>query len=504
LAKYKKEFAKSFFCITFIGMEDEEKKIIEGIKAVPKAVDQEILKDTGIVAKEIAKDGKFVIDEIEKTPQLIADGVKFLNRPAKFSFKIFLKKLGPGIITGASDDDSSGVGTYSSVGAKYQYQQIWLALYLLPLMTAVQEICARIGLVTDEGLAGTVRRHFSKKSLIFVATLLLIANTINIAADLGAMAASTQMLISEGSIFHNFYFLLIAFTLTVVLLEIFIPYKNYAKILKFLVLSLLAYVVTAFYSHPDWWEILKQTIVPKVIINKDYIMSMVAVMGTTISPYLFFWQTSEEIEEHIKKHLDKDRSKKVELAELADMREDVFAGMGLANIIFFFIVITTATVLFPNGITNIESPQQAAEALRPLAGNFSYILFTVGIIGTGLLGVPVLAGSSAYAIAETMNWNEGLYRKFKNAKGFYGIIAASTIVGLLLNFFGVNPIKALVGAAVVNGIVAPILLFFIMRISNDKKIMGPFTNGKLTNFFGWTATGLMGIAAILMIVLMIF
>jgi len=500
LEKYKKAFAKSFFYITFIDMEEKEKKIIEGIEAVPKAVGQEILKDTEIVAKEIAKDTKIVVEEIEKTPQLIADGVKFLNRPAKFSFKIFFKKLGPGLITGASDDDASGIATYSYVGAKFGYQQLWLSLYLLPLMVAVQEICARIGLVTDEGLAGTVKKHYGKKLVIFVSVLLLFANIINIGANLGAMASSTRLLIPT----INFTFILIAYTAIVLLLVLFVNYRTYSRILKFLVISLGAYIATGIIAQPDWGTILKHTLIPSIQMNKEFLMAMVAVMGTTITPYLFFWQTSEEVEEHIEKHLDTKRSKKVELEELADMREDVFAGMGLANLVFFFIIVTTASVLFNNGINNIETAQDAAMALRPLAGDNAYLLFATGIIATGFLSIPILAGSVAYAVSETFDWNEGLYRKFKEARGFYGIIILATVIGLAINYIGISPFKALIYAAVVNGLIAPILLFTIMVISNDKKIMGQFTNSKLSNFFGWLATLLMGGAAIALVLSMVF
>ncbi|KKR17798.1 MAG: Natural resistance-associated macrophage protein [candidate division CPR2 bacterium GW2011_GWC1_41_48] len=506
------------FCYTQ-NMEEKAKKIIDDIENAPKSIGNEIVRDSKVVtdeiikdtrivaggiatgtkavAGEIAKDTKMVVEGIEKAPQVI---VETLKRPAHFSLKIFLKKLGPGLITGASDDDPSGVATYSYVGARFGYQQLWLSLYLLPLMTAVQEICARIGLVTDEGLAGTVKKHYGKKLVIFVSTLLLFANIVNIGANLGAMTSSTRLLIPNV----NFTLILIAYTVIVLLLVLFVRYHTYSKILKFLVISLGAYIATGIITRPDWSMVLKSALIPQIQFNKDFLMAMVAVMGTTITPYLFFWQTSEEVEEHIEKHLDVKRSKKVELAELADMREDVFAGMGLANLVFFFIIVTTASVLFTNGITNIETAQDAAMALRPLAGDHAYLLFATGIIATGFLSIPVLAGSVAYAVSETFDWNEGLYHKFKEAKGFYGIIILATIVGLIINYIGISPFKALIYAAVVNGIIAPILLFTIMVISNDKKIMGDFVNSRTSNFFGWLATILMGAAAATLILSMVF
>lgn len=412
---------------------------------------------------------------------------------------LFLRALGPGVITGASDDDPSGIGTYSSVGAQFGLVIIWTAAWLLPMMLAIQEVCARIGIVTNRGLAGVLQKHYRRKIVLGIVVLLVIANIANIGADIGAMAASVQMLTG-----FNFVLMAIFFTLLIIALEVFVKYHVYVRFLKWLTLSVFAYVITGFIIKPDWSAVLKMAFIPHFQFSGDYIFALIAVFGTSITPYLFFWQASEEVEEN-KLLQQKIRDGKIDEPEkirdggtcelVRRMRTDVYSGMLLANIVFFFIVLTTAQVLFRNGITNIGSAEQAALALKPLAGNYAYLLFAIGIIGTGLLAVPILAGSGAYAISELMKWREGLELKFSRAKGFYMIIILSIIVGLGLNFIGINPIKALYWAAYLNGIIALPLLVAIMIVGNDKKIMGEETHPGWVKTFGWLAVAFM-IAAI--------
>lgn len=407
----------------------------------------------------------------------------------------FLKTLGPGIITGASDDDPSGIGTYSIVGATYGLGLTWLSLYLLPMNSAVQETVARIGIVTGKGLAGVISKHYSKKVLFILVALLVIANTINIGADIGAMVASFQLLVPI-----NFYLGAIVLTLGMLLLEIFFSYHKYAKILKWLTISLFAYIITGIIIHPNWLAVGQSLVVPKIIFNTSFLAALVAVMGTTISPYLFFWQASEEVEEERDKGILSDHHVAAYKLELKNMRKDTITGMAYANVVFLFIVITTAFVLHNNGITSINSAADAALALRPLAGNLAYLLFTIGIFGVGLLAVPVLAGSSAYAVSEIMDWKEGLNKKFNKAKGFYGVIIASMLIGLAMNFLGFHPIRALYYAAIVNGIASPVLMYFIFKIGKDKRVMGEFTSPRWVNFWGYIATALMGVGAISLII----
>jgi len=438
----------------------------------------------------IEEEGKLLISEAELS--------RYLSLPKKdknVHHVSYLKTLGPGLITGASDDDPSGIGTYSTVGSTYGLTLSWLALYLLPMMTAVQETVARIGIVTEKGLAGAIGKHYGRKVLYPLIVLLLIANTVNIGADIGAMVASFQLIIPI-----NFYIGAIVLTLGMILLEVFMPYHKYAKVLKWLTLSLAAYIITGFIIRPDWLAVLRSLAVPHIQFNAAFIAAMVAVMGTTITPYLFFWQASEEVEEERDKGVLSDHQVAATHREIKEMRKDTFTGMALANVVFLFIIITTAFVLHDHGITNIQSAADAAAALRPLAGNLAALLFTVGIFGVGLLAVPVLAGASAYAISELFKWREGLNRKYSRAKGFYGVIIASMLVGLGINFVGINPIKALYYAAIVNGVIAPILMFFIFKIGRDKKIMGQFTSPRWVNIWGWIAIILMGVSAIAMFV----
>lgn len=432
----------------------------------------------GLVEAKIAADGTIQVSESE-----LINAQNFLKDPWTKT-KLFVKSLGPGIITGASDDDPSGIVTYSSVGAAFGFGLIWLALWLLPLMTAIQETCARIGIVTNKGLAGLLRKHYQNWVVATIVLLLIIANTANIGADIAAMTASVKLLAPS----FNFTITAIIITLIIIILEVKIPYKNYAKILKWLTLSLLAYIITGFIIRPDWIGIFKTALVPDVTWNKDYIFAIIAVFGTTISPYLFFWQTSEEVEENKNKSLEIDKNKKLQLFNrIATMRTDTKTGMLLANVVFLFIVITTAKVLNANGITSIGSAEEAALALRPLAGDYAFLLFALGIIGTGLLAIPVLAGSGAYALAELFHWKEGLSKNFTQAKSFYMVIIISILVGLGLNFLGVSPIKALYYSAFLNGVIAVPLLYVIMIVGGDKKIMGAETHPGWVRFFGWMA-----------------
>lgn len=411
--------------------------------------------------------------------------IKIIERPWIKAY-YFFRALGPGFITGASDDDPSGIGTYSSVGAKFGLGIIWMAVWLLPMMMAIQEACARIGIVTNRGLTGVLRKYYRKNLVLSVVTLLIIANVVNIGADLGAMAASLNMLTGV-----NFYLGVIFFAFFIIVLEVFVGYRFYVKILKWLALSVLAYVIAGLIISPDWREILSWSFVPRFKLSEEYIFAIIAVFGTSITPYLFFWQASGEVEENkLSIRIQKLMGEKIKVkrhSRIVKMRTDVGTGMILANIVFFFIVLTTAQVLNENGITNIESAQQAAEALRPLAGKYAYLLFAVGIIGTGLLAVPILAGSGAYALAEAMKWHEGLDKKFSRAKGFYLVIVASILIGLLLNFLNINPITALYYAAFLNGIIALPLLIIIMVVGDDRKIMGRETNPIWVKIFGWGA-----------------
>ena len=399
--------------------------------------------------------------------------------------------LGPGLITGASDDDPSGIGTYSQTGAQFGYAQLWTALFTFPLMASIQETCARIALQTGGGLAETIRKHYPKPVLYFCVVLLFVANTINLGADLGAMAAAAQLLLGLP-----FFVWLVALTLVGVLLEIFVDYKQYSRVLRWLTLSLFAYFLVPLVSPQDWISALENTLLPKLALDKNHLLNLVAILGTTISPYLFFWQASQEIEEEIGQGKTTLAARKgVSRLELKWMRADVTIGMLFSNVVMWFIVVTTASTLFRNGITQVDSATKAAEALRPIAGDFAYVLFAVGIIGTGFLAVPILAGSAAYAVAETFKFHEGLYLKLRQAPGFYGVIACSTFLGFLMNLVGINPIQALYYAAVLNGLVAPPLLLIIMLIANDRTIMKKWTNGKLSNALGWVITAAMTIAA---------
>ncbi len=401
--------------------------------------------------------------------------------------------LGPGLTTGAADDDPSGIATYSQTGAQYGFQLLWLSLFTFPLMAIVQEMCARIGIVTGRGLASNIRIHFSKRVLYLCAVMLFAANAFNIGADLGAMAKGVQLLRPGLS----FSLLVIGFALVGVLLQIYLPYARYARYLKWLAMVLLAYVASALLSHLNWGQVLHHSVVPSLKWSKDQLILVCAILGTTISPYLFFWQTSQEVENQILEGKTNIPSRQgSNPREIKSMRTDVWSGMLLSNAVMFFIIAACGALLFSHGITNITSSAQAAEALRPFAGNLTYWLFAVGIIGTGLLAIPVLAGASSYAAAESFKWREGLYRKFRQAHAFYGILILSVFIGLAINFLHIDPIKALIYSAVANGVVAPLVLALIVIISSNRHIMGEWVNKKSTTWLGWAVTSIMVVAGV--------
>lgn len=406
----------------------------------------------------------------------------------------YWKSLGPGLTTGAADDDPSGIATYSQAGAQFGPQLLWLSVFTFPFMSVVQEMCARIGLVTGRGLAANIRQFYPKWVLYLITILLFGANTLNIGADLGAMAKAAQLLAPDLS----FTSLVLSFTLISLALQIFTTYEKYAKYLKWLALVLLSYVFSALTIRMDWGEVLRNTVIPSVIFHKEQIFIITAVLGTTISPYLFFWQTSQEVEEQILggKTTLKLRQEETTPAEIKNMRVDVWSGMFLSNLVMFFIIAACSAALYASGITNITTAAEAAAALRPIAGDQAYLLFALGIIGTGMLAVPVLAGSASYALSECFGWKFGLYRKLREANAFYGVIILATGIGLGLNFVGLDPIKALIFSAVANGLIAPVVLVLIVLMSSRRKIMGGHINHPVTAAIGWTITLIMIIAGI--------
>lgn len=407
--------------------------------------------------------------------------------------KEYWHTLGPGLTTGAADDDPSGIATYSQQGAQYGYQLIWLAGFTFPLMAIVQEMCARIGLITGRGLAANIRQYYPKWVLYICTALLFGANTLNIGADLGAMAKATQLLQPH----LNFEFLVLGFALVSLALQIFTTYEKYAKYLKWLALVLLSYVFSALSVNLDFNELINHTLIPSMTFSKDQIFLVTAILGTTISPYLFFWQTSQEVEDQILEGKTTIKSRQAETTdeEVKNMRLDVWSGMFLSNVVMYFIIAACAASLFANGVTNITTAADAAKALQPIAGDLAYLLFAGGIIGTGMLAVPVLAGSASYAISESFGWKYGLYRKLKEANAFYGVIIISTLIGLGINLLNLDPIKVLIYSAIANGLIAPVVLILIVIMSNNKKIMGNRTNHPIVNVIGWLITLIMAIAA---------
>ncbi|MCL5774764.1 MAG: divalent metal cation transporter [Patescibacteria group bacterium] len=409
------------------------------------------------------------------------------NKPVKKTEE-FWHKLGPGLTTGAADDDPSGIATYSQTGSAYGFRLLWLAGYSFPLMAVIQEMCARIGLVTGRGLAANIKKHFPRWVLYSTTLLLLVANTFNIGADLGAMTKAVQLVFPSLPFGPLIFFI----TFISLFLQIFTSYKEYAKYLKWLTLVLFSYVATGLIISINWQEVLKAAIIPSLDFSKEQFFLITGVLGTTISPYLFFWQTSQEVEEEILAGRATIKARQeVTKKELSNMRMDVWIGMFISNLVMFFIIAVCGAVLHKAGITTINSAEEAAAALRPLAGGQAYLLFTVGILGTGLLGVPVLAGSAAYALSETLGWKQGLYRKLKQAYAFYGVIIVAMLVGLFLNLTGIDPIKTLIYAAVLNGLVAPVVLIQIVKIAGSDKIMGRHKAGSWTRALGWIATWLM-------------
>lgn len=451
------------------------------------------------ILEEIAEKPAEMLESAIHTTEILEENLKGKSIFARANK--YLKNLGPGLISGAADDDPSGIATYSQTGAQYGFSLLWLSAWTYPLMATVQEMCARIALVTGRGLASNIKHAYSKKVLYICTALLFIANTLNIGANLGAMAKAVQ-LIYPGI---GFALLVIGIGIITLLLQVFIPYNQYAKYLKWLAISLFAYVATGLIIHMNWGEIIYRGIIPSITFSKEQLLLITAILGTTISPYLFFWQTSQEVEEEISQgkvtaHMRRGTNSK----DIKKMRFDVWSGMLLSNVVMFFIIAVCGSTLYANGITNIETASDAAQALKPLAGNFAYILFSLGIIGTGMLAIPVLAGSTAYAISESMGWKEGLYRKLNEARAFYGVIIISIVVGIIINFIGIDPIKALIYSAIANGIVAPVILVCIVHISSNEKIMGSHKNGKVARIVGWFVTILMSVTAIATLYSLIF
>lgn len=457
------------------------KDIIEKIAEAPATALDKTVSKTEKVATNLH--GK---ETLKKSQQTIAK--------TRAKTKEFWHSLGPGLTTGASDDDPSGIATYSQAGAKYGFQLLWMALITFPMMAVVQEMCARIGLVTGRGLAGNIRLHFSKKILYVCTFLLFSANAVNIGADLGAMAEAARLLRPE----LGYFTMVIVFALFSLVMQIYTPYEKYAKYLKWLALILFTYIFAAMLADINWNEAIKATLTPTIVFEKEQLLLICAILGTTISPYLFFWQTSQEVEEQIlqgKTSVSQRRG--ASETEVKKMRADVWTGMLLSNVVMFFIIAACGAVLFSQGITDINTAAEAATALEPFAGELSELLFAVGIIGTGLLAIPVLAGSSSYAVSESLKWRgSGLNKTLKQAHAFYGIIIISVLIGLAINFIGIDPIDALIYSAVFNGLVSPVVLALIVLMSSNKKIMGDWTNKKSTTAFGWGVTGIMAMAGL--------
>ncbi|NRF37700.1 NRAMP family divalent metal transporter [Pedobacter foliorum] len=414
----------------------------------------------------------------------------------------WLSILGPGLTTGAADDDPSGIATYAQTGAQFGYGQLWTALYMLPFMTAVQESCARIGLVTGKGIAAVVKQHYSRPVLYFVVGLVVVANTINIGADIGAMAAAAQLLLPLPFIALTF-----SFTGTILLLEIFTSYHVYSRILKWLALTLFAYPITAFIIDQPWETVLKATVIPHFEFNFSFLFIITGVFGTTITPYMFFWEASQEVEEEQENGWIENGKAKISWNLIHAMRKDNNIGMIVSEFTTWCILLVAATVLHNSGVRDIKNAADAAKALEPLvhsfpnAGYLSKLIFSVGIIGLGLLAVPVLSGSAAYAVAEAFNWKASLNLKLNKAHGFYGIIMISTLVGLAMNFIGIDPVKALIYTAVMNGVAAVPLLFLIIKIAANDSIMGEYKSGWLSKILLWMTFIIMGGSAIALIVL---
>ncbi|MFA6177693.1 MAG: divalent metal cation transporter [Candidatus Paceibacterota bacterium] len=447
---------------------------------------------------------EFPDEALADTEQTVTLDKKIKKKKTPKRFGNFLRILGPGIVTGAADDDPSGIATYSQAGAQFGFMMPWTMLFTLPLMVSVQEACMRIGAVTGKGLAAVVRENYPKKILYPIVLLVVCANTLNIGSDIGAMAASTRLIIPN----IPFSVLAVGFALLIILLEVLIPYRTYIRILKWLAMTLFAYFITAFLIAVPWGEVLKATLLPQIQFNKSFLYIIVGIFGTTISPYLFFWQTSNVVEDSIAKHKIPQHGgvPKLTKSYLKDLRIDNVVGMLFSNVTAWFIIVVGAVVLNHAGVTNINTAADAARALEPLvhtfpnAGFLAKLIFAIGIIGIGLQSIPVLAGSSAYAVAETFSWKEGLFRKFKQSRNFYFVIIVGTLVGLVFNFIGFDPIKALIFTAVFNGIAAVPLIYFITRLSSRTDVMGEYKSGSASKLGLWTAFIVMGLFAIALLI----
>lgn len=397
------------------------------------------------------------------------------------------KKIGPGLVTGASDDDPSGIATYSQAGAAFGLSTLWTAIIAFPLMAAIQQMCARIGLVTSQGLTGTLKKHYPRPILYLMLLFSFPAIIMNIGADIAGMGAVGNLLFP--TIEANYFSVI--FTIILLGLIIYLPYQKIASVLKYLCIVMLVYFIVPFLYQQDFAAIIKATFIPTIRFDKNFIAIIVGILGTTISPYLFFWQASVEVEEmKNRKHIIV--NKKI----IHEINQDVDFGMTVSGFVMYFIILTTGTVLYNSGIHQIDTVEQAAMALKPIAGNLAYLLFAVGVIGTGLIAIPVLSGSISYIFSETFGWEQGLDKKFHEAKGFYVIIAISLILGLSINYIGISPIQSLIYTAILYGLTAPVLISIILHISNNKKIMGTNVNGKVANFLGFSALVIMSVAAI--------
>ena len=414
--------------------------------------------------------------------------MRYTNPVPEDSKDSWLKKLGPGLITGAADDDPSGIATYSQAGAQFGFNMLWTVLFTYPLMVGIQVISARIGRVSGHGLATNIRQHYPAWLLYGVVGLLLIANTINIAADVSAMGEALQLIVGGPAQIYA-----AAFGLLSLLLQVLVPYRRYVRILKWFTLALLSYVATAFVVHIPWSQVLLSAVAPHLSWNPEYITTVVAVFGTTISPYLFFWQASQEVEDQLADPRARPliRAPQQAKASLRRIKIDTYVGMGFSNLVAFFIILTTAVTLNLHGITDIATSAQAAAALRPIAGEFAFLMFSAGIIGTGLLAIPVLAGSSAYAMAGAFKWKNSLQRAPRKAKQFYGIIGVSTVVGIALGFTSIDPIRALYWSAVINGVISVPIMVVMMLMAARPEIMGQFVVSTRLKILGWLATMMM-------------
>ena len=422
---------------------------------------------------------------------MLAARIAVRKAPLKPPGKGLWAALGPGLITGASDDDPSGIATYSQAGAQFGFSMCWVMLFTFPLMAAIQEISGRIGRVTGQGIAGNIRLHYSKSLLRAIVALLLVANIINLGADLGAMGDALTLLVGGSA-----HLYVVGFAIGCAALETFSRYERYVVLLKWSSVFLLAYVATALVVDTPWGLVARDTFIPTFKLDKDYVVAIVAVLGTTITPYCFFWQSSQEAEDeridpHAKPLIDAPEQAKVQIGRI---RLDTYVGMGYSNIISLFIIITTAATLNAHGITDIQTSSQAAEALRPIAGEFTFALFALGLIGIGLLAIPVLAGSCAYALGEALDWPTGLDRLPLDARAFYGTIIFATLIGIAINFVGLDPVKALFWSAVVNGVIAVPLMIVIMIMAMAPKVMGQFTLSRTLCGMGWLCTAVMTVA----------